>query len=186
MGGTPPAPVLPEIIYAKEMPGTAKKGCTAIYRHPKCMEGMIFSPSDDVKTMQDVYLQSVKKFKDDPYIHVRGPSKEVGEGMPPKLGEYKPHTFGEVHERAKHIGAGIAKLNLCPFIEEVPGMKVRFISIYEPNTIEWFIMDQASSLFGFAIVPIYDTLGPDVVAYIFKQTNLETLVVHRKHLADIC
>ena len=78
--------------------------------------------------------------------------------MVPKSLEYK--TYSQVHKEIDALGAALIDLNLCPEIEEVKGLKIRFMGIFSKNRPEWSVVDFTCILYGFVVVPIYDTLGP--------------------------
>lgn len=70
------------------------------------------------------------------------------------------------------IGAAVQDLNLAPAIEEVPGLKLRFVAIFSKNRPEWTMVDLASILYGFVVIPIYDTLGPENIPYVLNHTQV--------------
>ena len=46
-------------------------------------------------------------------------------------------------------------MNLAPEIEEVPGLKLRFIGIFSKNRAEWLEVDVMTILRGYCLVPMY-------------------------------
>lgn len=52
--------------------------------------------------------------------------------------------------------------------------------------MEWFIAEQAIFCVAGATVPFYDTLGPESVEYILKQTGTKTVVCTRAELERLC
>lgn len=42
--------------------------------------------------------------------------------------------------------------------------------------MEWSIAEQASNAFSLCVVPLYETLGPDAVAFIINQAEIHTVV----------
>jgi long-chain acyl-CoA synthetase len=63
---------------------------------------------------------------------------------------------------------------------------MRLVGIYSKNRLEWFITDWACALFGFTVVPLYDTLGADNLAYCIEMTGLTSLFVSCKTAAEVC
>ena len=98
------------------------------------------------------------------------------------LGEYKFKTYDEVREICYKFGAGIQFLKLAPKINEWKDMNLSFMGVYSKNREEYTICDITSSLFGHVIVPIYDTLGPDAVQFVFEQTNLTTIYCSNNYI----
>lgn len=39
------------------------------------------------------------------------------------------------------------------------------------------ILDWANILYGYTMVPFYDTLGPESIPFILGQTNIETMFI---------
>lgn len=64
------------------------------------------------------------------------------------------------------------ELELAPFTQEMPGMKMRFIAIFAKNRPEWTLVDLACILYGYVLVPIYDTLGPENIPYVLDHTQV--------------
>jgi long-chain acyl-CoA synthetase len=59
-------------------------------------------------------------------------------------------------------------------------MKMRFIAVFSKNRVEWTLLDLACVLFGFTLVPIYDTLGPENIPYVLEHTRVETCFCSRQ------
>ena len=38
------------------------------------------------------------------------------------------------------------------------------VGIHSKNRLEWVLLDVASCLYGFTIIPLYDTLGPENIS----------------------
>jgi long-chain acyl-CoA synthetase len=60
---------------------------------------------------------------------------------------------------ARAIGSAIINENYAPLVNEYLDYKVQLIGIYAKNREEWLILDVANMLYGFTMVPLYDTLG---------------------------
>jgi long-chain acyl-CoA synthetase len=45
------------------------------------------------------------------------------------------------------------------------------VGLYSRNIPEWVIVEQATHMFSFVSVPLYDTLGDDAVSYVMKITG---------------
>jgi long-chain acyl-CoA synthetase len=73
-----------------------------------------------------------------------------------------------------------------PFSHSHLFSKLRKVGFYMKNCMEWFIAEQAIFALGGATVPFYDTLGPESVDYILKQTDTKTVVCTRAELERLC
>ena len=73
----------------------------------------------------------------------------------------------------------MSHFGLCPE-QKVDGKDYRFIGIIAKNREEWAISALASLRSSVTIVPFYDTLGADVIAFVLNQTELTTLCLETK------
>lgn len=64
--------------------------------------------------------------------------------------------------------------------EPYNGKSFAFLGIYSKNREEWAIADLACMSSSVTIVPVYESLGPDALAFIIRQTELTTLCVEKK------
>lgn len=48
--------------------------------------------------------------------------------------------------------------------------------MFAKNRLEWGVADFGSALYGLTIVPLYDTLGPDSIAYVLKNSQITTCI----------
>ena len=81
-------------------------------------------------------------------------------------------TYREATSRVDSLHAGLMLRNGLPPNDD--GM--RLMAIFMKNCPEWVVAEQACFAAGGATVPLYDTLGPDVVEFILKQTGAPTVV----------
>lgn len=90
-------------------------------------------------------------------------------------------TYKEAHQIALAFGSTLIKDDLAPedtFDDEAhPAAKnMRLVGLYAKNCVEWFLTEQAANAFGLTLVPLYDTLGEDAMAFILQQTRLRCVV----------
>ena len=83
-------------------------------------------------------------------------------------------TYKQIHEKVDALGAAMDTLGLASVNEDFPPMKMRFIAVFSRNRMEWTMVDLACLLFGYTLVPIYDTLGPENIPYVLNHTRVET------------
>lgn len=62
--------------------------------------------------------------------------------------------YREVQQITDALNRAIHDLNLSPQIEEVPGLKLRFIGIFSRNRAEWLEVDAMGILNGYCVVPM--------------------------------
>nr|GEX02591.1 long chain acyl-CoA synthetase 6, peroxisomal-like [Tanacetum cinerariifolium] len=53
--------------------------------------------------------------------------------------------------------------------------KGAYVRLYFINRPEWMVLDHACSAYSYVSVPLYDTLGPDVVKYIINHANIQAV-----------
>lgn len=53
------------------------------------------------------------------------------------------------------------------------------------NCVEWTICEHSAYCLGAALVPLYDTLGPDTVSFVLNQTNLATCLCSRAEVPSL-
>lgn len=58
---------------------------------------------------------------------------------------------------------------------EKTGMK--FVGIFSKNRYEWVLTDLACMIFGFTVIPLYDTLGIENLTYCLEHSGISTLFV---------
>jgi len=75
-------------------------------------------------------------------------------------------------------------LGLCPDLK-VEGIDYKFLGIISKNREEWAIADLACLRSSITIVPFYDSLGADVIAFVLNQTELTTICCEVKAIDTI-
>jgi len=68
-------------------------------------------------------------------------------------------------------------LDLIPKIavEEENGNEYRFLGIYAKNREEWAITHLANTSVSGTTVALYDTLGPNAIEFVLRQTELTSV-----------
>lgn len=51
---------------------------------------------------------------------------------------------------------------------------MKLIGVYASNREEWTLLDLANILYGFTMVPLYDSLGLDTIEYVLNHSEIET------------
>ena len=75
-------------------------------------------------------------------------------------------------------------MKLCPD-QEYQGQTLRFLGILSKNREEWNMSDIACLRSSTTIVPFFESLGSDAIAFIINQTELTTMCLEGKQLDNI-
>lgn len=157
------------------------KGETAIYRALRARDGLIgsFLDAPEVKTYQDVILRAIRLYGHKEFLGTRTMNADGS------LGGYKWKTYNQVLEIATNLGSGLVNLGLTPPTGEHNGKKLNFIGVYSKNREEWCFVDWSAILYGLTVLPIYDTLGPEAVKFLFDQTDVITVFLSNDHINSL-
>ena len=168
MGLTASAPIPPG-TYAAYATG-AQHDEWAIRRHPQYADGVLQLP-EDMQNGQMLYLQSVKKFGKREYLGCR----KIVNGN-----QREPHftfrTYDECFEISKAFGAGLTKRGV---------KNETMVCIFSENRPEWILTIDASYLYGFTLVALYDTFTTDALEFSVENCGAQYITVSRKNLARL-
>lgn len=153
-----------DLVYSVPVSTEVKKGETQVRRHPKSKDQLINYPSEDLRTLQAIILNSEKNFASRDCLGTRDSDKV-----------YRFKTYRECVDISRKFGSGLLNLNLVPEVREYKNHAIRFLAVYSKNREEYIFSDIAANLYGLTTVAVYDTLGPTVITFILEQTNLVTL-----------
>lgn len=70
-------------------------------------------------------------------------------------------------------------------INEYKNFNLKMVGIFSKNREEWIQLDIANILYGYTMIPFYDTLGADSIPFILEQTKLETMFLSADALKTI-
>ena len=59
---------------------------------------------------------------------------------------------------------------------------MRMVGIYAKNRPEWTICDMGNALYGYTMIPLYDTLGPDSVSFVFGHSEIITCICSKESI----
>ncbi|CAD8062385.1 unnamed protein product [Paramecium primaurelia] len=141
------------------------KGQTTVRRNVKYANQLLKIPQQGITTLQEMLQNSVAKYGNEPCL-----GKYEGDN-------FKFMSYNQVNEEAIHLGIGISNLNLVKEVQEYQHYKLKLIGVFAKNRREWMILDWANILYGYTMVPFYDTLGPESIPFILDQTNIETMFI---------
>ena len=164
--------------YSAPITTIANAGETPVYRHANHLNGLVeTSPHrPTVNTFQKLLTATFDQHHYKPALGSRIRADDD------TFGEYKFKTYGDVEKIVHDLASGIEQLALAPKISEYEDLSLSFLGVYSKNREEYLIIDMVSAMYGHTIVPIYDTLGPDAVQFVFEQTNLSTLFCSNEYL----
>lgn len=100
------------------------------------------------------------------------------------VGPYVYLSYSECLARVDCFAAGLDALGLVKLVDEPQCMKT--LCIYMKNCLEWILSEQAAFTLGAATVPLYDTLGPNVVSFILNQTYSQTVICTLDEVEKLC
>lgn len=168
-----------DLTYAVPLPETSNQGQSHVYRNPDTVKELVdkIVGLENAQSYQDVLLNSFKKFAKN---NLHGTRVVKPDGT---LGEYKWKTYEQAALIAKNVGSGVVEHDLAPLVtNDEDKVEFRPVGIYAKNREEWLQTDYASVLYGFCLIPLYDTLGPDVVEYIHNQSKFSTIFCATNYL----
>jgi long-chain acyl-CoA synthetase len=153
-------------IYSEAI-SPKKPGETEIRRSKftAIQEELVWKPDEDSDTMQKVFLNAVTKYGSRKFFGTRNNTSN----------QYEYKSFSEIFNIAKQLGSGMLKLDLASSIEEYQGQQMNLIGIFSKNREEWMYVEYANFLYGFTMVPMYETMGIENFKLILHQTNIKTL-----------
>lgn len=53
-------------------------------------------------------------------------------------------------------------------------ISLQLTGIFSKNREEWLILDVCNALYGFTMVPLYDTLGPESISFVIRHSKMQT------------
>jgi len=88
---------------------------------------------------------------------------------------WRTYSCREVWQTAGHLAGGILKLGISNNLSD-PELQEK-IAIIAPNRPEWIITDLAVQQTGAVLTPIYPTISPHELAYIFNESGVRIVFV---------
>ncbi|XP_019955942.2 long-chain-fatty-acid--CoA ligase 1a isoform X2 [Paralichthys olivaceus] len=113
---------------------------------------------DDARTMYEVFQRGLGISRDGPCLGSRKPNQP-----------YEWLTYKEVADRAEHIGSALLHRG-----HSHTGDK--YIGIFSQNRPEWTISELACHTYSMVVVPLYDTLGTEAIAYVIDKAAISTVI----------
>lgn len=143
----------------------------SIRRHPNYADGVYQLPSD-MPNAQALYLQSMEKYGDRDYVGRRKVDSKTG--IRDKAFTYI--KYKDAFKISKNFGAGLVKNGVG---------NATFVCIFSENRPEWIMTMDASYLYGFVTVTLYDTFTTDHLEFSITNCKSEYIVVSKKNFARL-
>ncbi|NXY91250.1 ACSL1 ligase, partial [Alcedo cyanopectus] len=122
---------------------------------------------DDVKTVYDIFQRGVQVSNNGPCLGFRKPNQP-----------YEWISYKEVLERAECVGSALLYRGFKP-------SHIRYIGIFSQNRPEWVIIEQGCYAYSMVVVPLYDTLGTEAIAYIVNKADLSLVFCDKPDKAKL-
>ena len=89
---------------------------------------------------------------------------------------YDWKSYEQVHQEVLALASFIDQFDLAaPVTDNEFNMSLKTVGLCSINREEWLITDLACNLLGITSVPLYDTLGDEMLQLILNQTEMTTL-----------
>lgn len=169
----PPPPGAP---YSVPVPGSEQQGRSAVYRHWRQRESILYTLDPSVSTAHDFFEQTANRVPRSKCLGHR-PYDPITK----QHGPYEWQTYGEIQERRKNFGIGLVEILQSAGITGTQ----HGIGLWCQNRPEWQITDLACMSQSLFSVSIYDTLGPDTTEYIINHATLPAVCTSLNHIPTL-
>ena len=95
-------------------------------------------------------------------------------------GAWRSYTCGEVWETADQLAGGLQALGISKDLDDAERMEK--IAIISANRPEWIMTDIGVQLAGAVLTPIYPTISPTELEYIFSEAGVQIVFVQGANL----
>lgn len=165
-----------EIYKQHELPNSASKGYSGVYRNNFTKGELVASPHPNLTTINELFEYSVKNHPATDCLGVR-----VGD-------EYVFQNYATIEERRRNFGAGVfwcLANNLVQCKDYYATSEPFILSIYSANRPGWTITDLACNAYSVTNTALYDTLGSDTTRYILNLTKSPIVVASKDKIAQL-
>ncbi|KAI8868479.1 acetyl-CoA synthetase-like protein [Ramicandelaber brevisporus] len=117
----------------------------------------------NISNLHDVFLAGKAASKSGNFLGKRlVVNAATGELSP----NYTWFSYEQCYERFRNLGSGLKKLGL-QFGDS--------LGFYSKNNIECYLARETCNMYGFVMVPLYDTLGPEAVEHIVGEAEVRNV-----------
>ncbi|KAJ3310858.1 Long chain acyl-CoA synthetase 7 peroxisomal [Blyttiomyces sp. JEL0837] len=146
------------------MPNTKEDGYSPIYRNSLTSNELLHD-LPGAKTLHEVFEHGMKQ---------AGPNADfLGERKKLPNGSWSPYiyqTWSQIATRRKNLGSGMRSLHIELGNDD---SKPFAVGIYAINRPEWLITEYACHMHSLVVVAMFDTFGPDAIAYVINHSEME-------------
>ncbi|EAR92332.1 AMP-binding enzyme family protein (macronuclear) [Tetrahymena thermophila SB210] len=147
-------------------------------RNPQSVNGLLYQPLPGVLNLQDLIQEGLKVNSQYDFVGTKNP----------KTGVYEYEKYQDIYDQAVALGSSFQNYNLLKVSNDHKNFRfynnlnqnfdgtLKMVGIYCKNRREWTISDFANALYGFTMVPLYDTLGPESASYILGHSGILTCI----------
>ncbi|XP_058157413.1 long-chain-fatty-acid--CoA ligase 1-like isoform X1 [Dasypus novemcinctus] len=150
-------------MQSVEVPGSDGARRSAILDNDEPM--MYFY--DDVRTLYEGFQRGMQVSNNGPCLGSRKPNQP-----------YEWISYKEVAELSECVGSALIQKGFRTASDQ-------FIGIFAQNRPEWVIVEQGCFTYSMVVVPLYDTLGTDSIAYIINKAKLSLVFVDKPDKAQL-
>jgi hypothetical protein len=148
---------------------------------------------DGCFTLHETFQTAAKRFEQSPCLGERARSSIPASILPastpssaPSLGRFLFESYADVATKVAQLGSGMDYLDCLrsQYSGDKDGnMKgVKLVGLYMKNCKEWIVAENACYSRSAATVPMYDTLGADVLQFIINETKLCCVICSDKEI----
>ena len=156
-----------DLDYCKQF--STEKG-TAVYRNPQSIEeGKLIGRQDEsVNSLFQNFQKNWKLYKNENCLGTK--TKEGDKFV------YKWKSYDQIHNELQVLATALKEEELAVKVHDPDfNMTIEVVGICSVNREEWLVTDLACNLLNITSVPIYETLGDQMLQVILKQTEMTTL-----------
>ncbi|PKK70433.1 AMP-binding enzyme, partial [Rhizophagus irregularis] len=160
------------------VPGSKRPGQTGVYRNSFMPENLIEKPCPEVSTVFDSFQYAVSRHAKKPCLGYRPFDDKTG-----KYGDYVWETYEKVLERFTNFGSGLVHINDTVVKN---GKKDRYtVGVWSINKPEFQLIIQANAAYNLITVPLFDTLGHDIIEYCTNHVELQIVCMTANHITSM-
>lgn len=113
-------------------------------------------------------------------------TKVVDNSRSEPTAKYQWKSYKQVHALVQSLATAMKGMNIATgVVDTVTGATLEMVGICSINREEWVVTDLACNLLGITSVPLYETLGEEMLSLILSQTEITTLFGSQKCLTNI-
>eukprot|EP01091_Cochliopodium_minus_P000050 TRINITY_DN1006_c0_g1_i1.p1 TRINITY_DN1006_c0_g1~~TRINITY_DN1006_c0_g1_i1.p1 ORF type:complete len:545 (-),score=175.28 TRINITY_DN1006_c0_g1_i1:460-2094(-) len=158
------------------VPNSKREGWSEVRRSTKTGDKELMETFDkDVQTLYQNFRYGSKRFPNNRCLGYREVKGEKGE-----VGDFVWQSYLHVEKRISEFGSGLLSCSEITKLE-----KGSHVGIYSKNRPEWVIAEHGCYAQSMIPISLYDTLGPQAVAFIINQAEISTIVSEKVNIATL-